>query len=346
MIKTIIKLLCLLIITLSAAVGYRVWMGYQRLLEPVAFEAPQLFRVEPGDRLQGVVRRLSERGLVVEPELLYLYGRYHQLDRALKVGEFEFSGVYAANQVLRKLTSNETKHYPVTFHEGMTFAEMVRHLQQQPEITVLLEGDMDAIAQQVLVSVKSDFSHPEGLFFPSTYHYSAGMTDLMLLTRAYQTMSQTLTELWQQRQMGLPYKTPYEALIMASIVEKETGVPEERQAISGVFYRRLQKGMRLQTDPTIIYGLGETFDGNLKRTHLRDKNNPYNTYQINGLPPTPIAAPGRAAIHAALNPAEGTALYFVAKGDGSHQFSDTLQQHNQAVKRYQLQRRADYRSTR
>lgn len=188
-------------------------------------------------------------------------------------------------------------------------------------------------------------SHPEGLFFPDTYSYARGDTDFSILQRAHSAMLVVLEEEWQQRAQPLPYETPYEALIMASIIERETGLPEERTQISGVFSRRLQQGMLLQTDPTVIYGLGDAFDGNLQRRHLADESNPYNTYRLAGLPPTPIALPGRAAIHAALHPDSGTALYFVARGDGGHAFSNTLSEHNQAVRDYQLQRKKNYSST-
>ena len=170
---------------------------------------------------------------------------------------------------------------------------------------------------------------------PDTYHFPRGTTDLDFLRRAYQTMSARLREEWEQRDVGIPYQTPYDALIMASIIEKETALPEERREIAGVFVRRLERRIRLQTDPTVIYGLGERFDGNLKRQDLAS-DSPYNTYMHPGLPPTPIALPGLASLHAALHPAPGDAIYFVARGDGSHEFSATLEAHNKAVRRYQL----------
>jgi UPF0755 protein len=185
----------------------------------------------------------------------------------------------------------------------------------------------------------------EGLFFPDSYRYERGDSDWELLQRAHSALQSVLTQEWAQRAAELPYETPYEALIMASIIEKETGAPEEREQIAGVFVRRLQQGMRLQTDPTVIYGLGESFDGNLLRTHLKDAGNPYNSYRHRGLPPSPIALPGRAAIHAALHPAPGDAMYFVATGDGRHVFSATLAEHQRAVRKYQLRRKKDYRSS-
>jgi UPF0755 protein len=180
--------------------------------------------------------------------------------------------------------------------------------------------------------------HPEGRFFPDTYYYTRGMSDVQLLQRAYQTMTQFLARAWQERDPDLPYQKPYEALIMASIIEKETGAPDERRQIAGVFVRRLQKHMRLQTDPTVIYGIGADFDGNLRRRDLTT-DTPYNTYRRRGLPPSPIAMPGAEAIIAALHPDDSDKLYFVARGDGSHYFSATIEEHNRAVRKYQLKRK-------
>lgn len=189
--------------------------------------------------------------------------------------------------------------------------------------------------QQILKSIGAEETHPEGLFFPDTYYFSNGMSDLEILKRAYHAMRTKLNEAWTQREPGLPYKSPYEALIMASIIEKETGRAEERKIIAGVFVNRLRIGMRLQTDPTVIYGMGERFDGNIRRKDLQE-DTAYNTYTRSGLPPTPIAMPGMASIEAALHPAKTQALYFVGKGDGSHVFSNTLAEHNRAVAKYQL----------
>ena len=196
-----------------------------------------------------------------------------------------------------------------------------------------------------MLALIAPYSDGEGLFLPDTYQYQRGDSDLDVLTQAYRLMQSHLTDLWETRRRDLLLASPYEALILASIVERETGVARERARIAGVFLRRLQRGMRLQTDPSVIYGLGAEFDGNLTRRQLRDSANPYNTYRHDGLPPTPIALPGRAALRAVFEPADGSALYFVARGDGSHAFSDTLAAHQKAVREFQLQRRADYRSS-
>jgi UPF0755 protein len=235
--------------------------------------------------------------------------------------------------VLERLVSGKTIQYPVTLVEGWTFRQAVDHIAEDPRYGDLL-GKSDA---DLMAALGRGGEHPEGRFFPDTYAFPRAATGLDVLRRALERMDQVLAEEWAARAPDLPIDSPYEALILASIVEKETGLAEERPAIAGVFTRRLQKGMRLQTDPTVIYGMGERFDGDIRRADLREAT-PYNTYVITGLPPTPIALPGRAAIHAALNPEPGEALYFVARGDGGHVFSATLEEHNAAVRKYQLSR--------
>ena len=214
-------------------------------------------------------------------------------------------------------------------------------LAKHEKIEQTLDGLSDS---EVMAKLGHEGVFPEGRFFPDTYRFVRGMTDAQLLEKAYDRLDKVLAQEWEQRDPAVPYATPYQALIMASLVEKETGVPQERGQIAGVFVRRMKIGMPLQTDPTVIYGLGERYTGKLTRAHLREPT-PYNTYTIPGLPPTPIAMVGREAIHAALHPADGTSLYFVAKGDGSHTFSDDLDAHNSAVREFQIKRRADYRSS-
>jgi UPF0755 protein len=215
--------------------------------------------------------------------------------------------------------------------EGWNIREVRQELARNPRLEHRLADMTDA---QMLAAIGAEEKHPEGLFFPDTYFFNPDSPDIDVLRRAYSLQQQKLQEAWETRAPGLPYKTPYEALIMASIIEKETGVPEERPLIAAVFINRLKKGMRLQTDPTVIYGLGAKFDGNLRKVDLQ-RDTPYNTYTRAGLPPTPIAMPGEEAILAALHPAPSNALYFVAKGNGTHQFSATLEEHNRAVNRYQ-----------
>jgi UPF0755 protein len=222
--------------------------------------------------------------------------------------------------------------YPLTLVEGWTFRQVMEALQADERLEHLIE---DPSAEAVMARLGRRGVHPEGRFFPDTYHFTRGSSDLDILKRAHAAMERVLAEEWEARADGLPIESPDEALILASIIEKETGLASERAEIAGVFVRRLRLGMRLQTDPTVIYGLGDDFDGNLRRADLRN-DHPYNTYVHAGLPPTPIALPGREAIRAALNPADGETLYFVARGDGSHAFSVTLEEHNRAVRKYQL----------
>ena len=297
--------------------------------------------VAAGDSLQSVSARLHDEGILEFPLMLRVYGRWTGLDQQIKRGEYLLSPGLTQASLLSLLHSGRVVTYSVTLPEGITLARAVTILAETEALETTLSGALDPrIGELVAPRDKA-----EGLFLPETYRFERGDTDLDILRRAYQALQDVLAEEWAERDVGLPYETPYEALIMASIIERETGVPEERPEISGVFYRRLQKRMRLQTDPTVIYGLGAEFDGNLRRSHLADPNNPYNSYRHHGLPPSPIALAGRAAIHAALHPAPGTTLFFVARGDGSHQFSTTLEEHERAVRKYQLQRRKDYRST-
>lgn len=297
--------------------------------------------VAQGESLRAVANRLYEDGVLPYPNLLVAYGRWTGIDQQIKHGEYLLAHPLDPNALLELLRSGKVIQYQVTLPEGVTLAQALDILAEQSDLEKVLEGPGDERIQEMV----TPYSHPEGLFFPDTYHYVRHATDLELLRRANEKMLSVLEEEWQGRAEGLPYESPYEALIMASIIERETGLPEERQEISGVFARRMSLGMRLQTDPTVIYGIGPEFDGNLRRTHLADEGNPYNTYRLTGLPPTPIALPGRAAIHAALHPAEGTTLFFVARGDGGHVFSTTLGEHEAAVRKYQLQRRKNYRSS-
>jgi UPF0755 protein len=218
--------------------------------------------------------------------------------------------------------------------EGWTLNEVLEAVETNPKLThMLTSNEPDDLVEQLEMTLEQQPPHPEGWFFPDTYHFPKGTTDIQFLQRAYELMQANLTQEWLQRAEGLPYTTPYEALIMASIIERETGVTNEYAQVAGVYVRRLQQGMRLQADPTVIYGLGANYEEPLTREHLQFYT-PYNTYMISGLPPTPIGLPSRSAIHAALHPAPGTALYFVATGEGGHTFSNTLEEHNQAVAKY------------
>lgn len=329
-------LLCGAVAAMWVGVSWWQWLHTE---QPVA-DDQRVIEVARGESVAHVARRLSQRGLLAKPEIWRLYARFIEPE-AIKAGEYRLPETASPRSILHRLQSGEVIQYTTTLVEGRTFAELVQHL----AIAERLESRLLGLSQDEQIALLGlDIEHPEGWFFPDTYRYVAGDTDIALLQRAHRRMQAVLAREWQNRAPDLPYETPYEALIMASIIERETGVPYERPAIAGVFVRRLQKGMRLQTDPTVIYGMGDAYQGRITRLHLRQAT-PYNTYRISGLPPTPIAMPGEHAIAAALNPEDGDTLYFVARGDGSHHFSATLDEHNRAVSRYQRNRGADYRSS-
>jgi UPF0755 protein len=301
------------------------------------------YQLERGGSLASVSRWLSTQGYLSFPRLVTLYSRFEQQGSNVQAGEYFFESGLTPLQLINKLSQGKVKTYQITFVEGWSLRQVLVAIQGEKKLTSTPQLTPESLVP--LLAIQSAQLNPEGLFFPDTFTFYGGMTDIELLKQSYQVMEKVLAEEWALRGENLPYKSAYEALIMASVIEKETGDPSEREQISGVFVRRLQKKMRLQTDPTIIYGLGESFDGNLRSKHLKDASNPYNTYRHSGLPPTPIALPGRAAIYAALHPAPGESLYFVAKGNGQHYFSATLAEHQKAVRKYQVfGRRKDYTS--
>lgn len=334
----------LVVLLLTLAVLGAVALGQlrQRWAEPLLIpDQGFTLTIAPGDSLRSVADKLHSAGVLVYPRLVILYGRCTGLDQKIKRGEYLLPPKSTAESMLMLFHRGDVIQYKVTLPEGITLAKALNILQQQEQLEKVLAGPSDPR----LIEMIKPHSQPEGLFFPDSYQYARGDTDWSILQRAHSAMVAVLWEEWRLRALSLPYETPYDALIMASIIERETGLPDEREQISGVFTRRLQQGMLLQTDPTVIYGLGVEFDGNLQRKHLIEEGNSYNTYRHPGLPPTPIALAGRAAIHASLHPDAGTSLYFVARGDGGHVFSDTLEAHNRAVREYQLLRSESYRST-
>ncbi len=334
--------LALLIIGLSLVVGAIAWVAWERWQAPLTVPADGIeVIVAPGQSLASVLEGLRARGVVQYPRVIALYARYTGEDQKIRQGEYHVPTGADAQALLQLLQSDAVIQYQVTLPEGITLGRAVALLAEQPDLQHELAEQDDTR----ILSLIAPYTHPEGLFFPDSYQYTRGDSDWDILQRAHQRMLDVLQEEWEGRAAKLPYESPYEALIMASIIERETGLASERGTIAGVFVRRLRKGMLLQTDPTIIYGLGDDYQGNIRRHHLTDKANRYNTYRHAGLPPTPIALPGRAAIHAALNPEVGKALYFVARGDGGHVFSATLAEHNKAVRKYQLQHKANYRSS-
>lgn len=298
----------------------------------VEFEIPQ------GSALSTVSRRLAAEGILDHPTLFTWYARVGGKASAVQAGAYFVEPGISPAGLLQKFISGAVQLHSFTIIEGWTFRDLLGALALDENVVSTLNyEDWPAL----LESLEAAEGHPEGLFLPETYRFPARTTDVQLLRQAYALMQETLRGAWPSRAEDLPLQSPYEALILASIVEKETGRADERARIAGVFVRRLQMGMRLQTDPTVIYGIGVNFNGDLTRRDLRT-DTPYNTYTRGGLPPTPIALPGRAAIEAALHPAPGNALYFVATGlgDGSHRFSATREEHEAAVREYLARQRA------
>lgn len=334
--KLLLLAVCLLVVTVVAVSSMWRWWH-----SPAGTPGSVVLVIGEGSSLGQVAEELAELGVLQRPEAWRLVARLQGLAGKIQRGEYQLDAAMSPATLLETLVAGKVRRFTVTLPEGINLVMAMAILQQQVALIATLDGTDDPRLAALLEPGQA----PEGQFFPDTYSYIRGDSDLDILSRAHRRMQAVLAESWRQRESGLPYMNPNQALIMASVVERETGVAAERERIAGVFVRRLQKGMRLQTDPSVIYGLGPEFNGNLRRRHLGDKGNLFNTYQHRGLPPTPIALPGREAIEAALHPRPGTELYFVARGDGSHQFSDTLEQHQRAVKKYQLQRRKDYRSS-
>jgi len=327
-VRFLIKFLFLLLLSVAAAIGYLYWWAGQ----PLALNAATVeFRIPPGSSLRAAIGQIRDAGVAVEPRLLLVLARLNKVETGIKAGSYAIERGINAQQLLDKLTRGQVSLGELTLVEGWTFRQWRNRLDQHPDLRHDTRGLSEA---DILAKLGIAAPRLEGLLFPDTYLFDKQSSDLDLLARAYRTQQRKLEAAWTERAAGLPYRTPYEALIMASIVEKETGRESDRTMVAAVFVNRLRAGMLLQTDPTVIYGLGEQFDGNLRKRDLLT-DTPYNTYTRGGLPPTPIAMAGLASIQAALHPAADNALYFVARGDGSSQFSRTLDEHNRAVNKYQ-----------
>ena len=311
-----------------------VYGAFQRWLDtPLAVGATAVeMEIPRGQPLATTARELAERGILQHPQWLRAFARMTGADARIKAGEYAIAPGTTPRGLLALLESGAVVQHSVTIVEGWTFRDLRRALEQEPHLDNTLAGQDDAA---VMAALGESGAHPEGLFFPDTYLFGKGTTDVEILRQARERMRRELDAAWSARADGLPIGSPYDALILASIVEKETALAPERPRIAGVFTARLRIGMRLQTDPTVIYGLGAGYDGNLRRADL-ERDGPYNTYTRAGLPPTPIALPGAEALRAAVQPEEREELYFVATGlpDGSHEFSRTLAEHQAAVKRY------------
>jgi UPF0755 protein len=335
MIKRLLGLiaLSLFILIVTTALLYKEYQTF--LVTPLSIEKETVFVVEPGMSFKDINNKLKMLRLTEDNTYLTILARYSGKANKIKSGEYLFPPGLNPIELLNLLVSGKVIQYSFTLLEGWQLREMMQAIHASDLIEQTLLSDEP---ENVLIELGYSDKIAEGLFFPDTYNFPKGTTDKEFLLRAYQRLHDILDEEWQARAEKLPYKTPYEALIMASIIEKETGLASERSTIAGVFVRRLNKKMKLQTDPTVIYAMGKQFNGNIRKKDL-DIDSPYNTYRYKGMPPSPIALVGREAIHAALHPEKGKSLYFVAKGDGSHYFSDTLKEHNQAVAKYQLKKK-------
>ncbi|MGR2738832.1 endolytic transglycosylase MltG [Billgrantia sp. Q4P2] len=327
----LVKFLVVLVIVAAVAAfaGYRYWES--RLEAPIAVEEETLYEVPRGAGYNRVVADLAARGVIVDEWAFRLLTRIEpEAIPQLRTGEYMLEPGMSGRELIELLGSDRVVTYPLTIPEGWTFRQMRARLDAAPKLE---NRTAELSDEEVMALLEREGRYPEGWFFPDTYRYHKGMSDVDILRQALTRMEQVLDEVWEARSDDLPIETPYEALIMASLIERETGAPEERREIAGVFKRRMERGMRLQTDPTVIYGMGERYTGRITRADLQEAT-PYNTYVIAGMPPTPIAMPGRASLEAAVDPLPGETLYFVSRGDGTHHFSRTLREHNNAVNRY------------
>jgi UPF0755 protein len=334
--RTLLTLTTLLVLVLmgGAVAWLQMPMGFKPKADlSTAAQSGQALdlSIELGTSPKGVAHAIADAGADVSPQLLSLWFRLSGQDRAIKAGSYEISADMSPRTVLNMLARGEESLRSITLVEGWTFKQFKQALGKADTLKPSIQGMSDA---EIMALLGRPNVHPEGRFYPDTYTYSKGATDIAVMKRALKAMDRQLTEVWSKKSTPLALSSTEDLLILASIVEKETGRASDRPLISAVFHNRLKMGMRLQTDPTVIYGLGDAFDGNLRRIDLRT-DTPYNTYTRSGLPPTPIAMPGKAALKAALEPAKSNALYFVAKGDGSSHFSLSLNEHNQAVNKYQ-----------
>lgn len=328
MYKLIRKLFVLAVLLIIVSASGFFWL----VSSPLALKSDKLdFNIARGSSLRAAAGEIAAAGAPLDPWMLVVLGKLLRVEASIKAGSYEVGRGITARQLLNKLTRGDVTQGEIVFIEGWTFRQMRERLDAHPDLRHDTRGLPES---EIMRSFGAQEKVAEGLFFPDTYLFDKQSRDAEVLVRAYRAMQRHLAREWRSRAPGLPYSEPYQALIMASVVEKETGRDQDRPLVAAVFVNRLRQGMLLQTDPTVIYGLGERFDGNLRKRDLLN-DTPYNTYTRMGLPPTPIAMPGLASLQAALRPATSQAIYFVARGDGSSQFSPTLEEHNQAVNRYQ-----------
>jgi UPF0755 protein len=327
--KLIKRLFILTILLISAAVGATAYFVLRPLPLPTL---PLDFSLQQGSSLKSAANQLQKAGIIEDAQIFVLLGRGLGKAGQIKPGNYQLTKSISLLELMEIVSKGRVAQSDFVIIEGWSFKQFRNALNAAPKLrhdSLLLSND------EILQQIGAIEKHPEGLFFPDTYNFPSGSSDIAVMKRAYQTMHKHLQAVWQERDKDLPLATPYEALILASIVEKETGQAKDRRMIASVFINRLRKGMRLQTDPTVIYGIGDSYDGNIRKRDLL-KDTEYNTYTRYGLTPTPIAMPGRESLYAVAHPETSSALYFVARGDGSSQFSNTLSDHNNAVNRYQI----------
>lgn len=325
------------VVAVAVLIGfYYLSNAYSVMNAAVAVNKPESLVLTRGSTMRTLAKQLMDKNLLTDKNAFLIWGKLKRQSTKLQAGEYILAPESTLADLLDNMVAGHVVQHDIAVIEGYTFRQALTAIQQHSIINSVLKDLSD---EEIMKRLGHEGEHPEGRFHPDTYHISRGVTDLELLNRAYNMMATILQQEWQQREPGLPLKSAYEALILASIVEKESAIAEERPLIAGVFINRLRKKMRLQTDPTVIYGI-ENYDGNIRFRDLR-KDTPYNTYTRSGLPPTPIALPGREAIHATLHPDKTEYLYFVAFGDGSgrHQFSTNLKDHEKAVDRYQRKKK-------
>ena len=333
--KTVFTTLFLFILLSALAVGGFGFVQYEQFIkQKVSKSAPQTFEIKKGSSIKRVAADLDAQNILKPAWKFQVLAKITKQENKIKAGEFAIEPGMSAQNLLDRFTSGKTISYWTTIVEGFTFKELAKKLQADPNLVKTLTED-DYKHENIMAKIGSDEKSPEGWFFPDTYNYPRGTTDVEFLSRSHKAMKQFLNAEWEKRDAVVPLKRPYQALILASIVEKETGVPEERPLIAQVFQNRIRKGMMLQTDPSVIYGMGERFKGNIRKSDLR-RDTPYNTYTRKGLTPTPIATPSAEAIRAVLHPEPSKALYFVARGDGTSHFTNTYRDHRKAVIKYQL----------
>jgi len=340
MLKILRKILFFVALIILLFIAAMMFQFIQFRDQPLAIDQDVIvFEIAPGSHIRSVAKKLSDRHLITDEWLFIILAKVDDVETKIKAGEYQIKKGTSVRELLHIFVKGRSVQYRQSIIEGRNFAEMLKDISNNDKLTHTL---VHKTGEQIMAELGLPDVHYEGQFLPDTYAFLKGSSDLEFLKRAHKAMKITLAKEWEGRDKDLPLKTPYEALILASIIEKETGVAFERPLISAAFMTRLRKNMRLQTDPTIIYGMGKNYHGNIRYKDLRE-DTPYNTYVHKGLTPTPIAMPGLLSIKAALHPAKSDAIYFVAKGDGTHYFSKTLKEHNAAVRKYQLKGRAPKR---